>query len=171
MGFNLFGLLPGDAGITQTVALIKQAVNYGVHDPSIRNRAEQLVGSCLERDERAEIECIFNWTKNHFRYLRDPRGLEYVKSPEVSEAEIIKKGFFMEDCDGIVAYLAALLKSIGYPVRAVVISIPGKGPDFKHIYLEVYLSKENTWLALEGTGRGKPMGWSARNERRRSYDL
>jgi len=171
MPWNFFNLFPGDPGITQTVNAIKQAVNYGIHCHEIRCRAETIVASCAERDEDCEIRTIFTWTQNHYRYLRDPRGIEYVKSPEISDAEISKTGSFSGDCDDIVTYMGALLKSIGYPVRAVVISVPGKGDEFRHIFLRVYKSQARKWVTLECTSRTKPIGWQAPSVREREYDL
>jgi hypothetical protein len=169
--WNFFSLLPGDDGISQTVQIIKQAVNYGLHQPQIRQRAELIVASCAEKDELCEVGNIFQWVKNHFHYMNDPRGIEFVKSPEISDAEITKNGSFVDDCDGVTAYIACLLKSIGYAVRAVVISVPGKGPQYRHIYPEVFLPKREIWVALECTAKQKPIGWKAPQERRREYDL
>lgn len=171
--WNFFGLFGGDAGITQTVNVIRKAVDWALHEDSIRRRAEALVAGCPEKDSACEVAQIFTWSRTHFRYVRDPRGIEFIKSPEISDAEISRQGFFQGDCDDIVAYMAALFKSIGYPVRAVVIALPGKGDDYRHIYLEVYapgVAGASPWVALEGTAL-KPMGWQATGTRARRYDL
>lgn len=169
--WNLGSLLPGDAGITQTVNAIRQAVAYALRQYPIRQRAEAVTANVPERDERGDVRAIFDWTIAHYKYVRDPVGLEMVKSPEIADAEIESNGFFQGDCDDVTAYMAALLKAIGYTVRAVTISIPGKGHAFRHIYLKVYLPKAGKWLSLEGTARRRPMGFEAPNERFKTYPL
>lgn len=170
MTWNFFGLLGGDNGITQTVNVIRQAVDYGLHQPQLRQRAETIVATCPEKDDLCEISSILQWSRAHFRYTHDPRGIEFVKSPEISDAEISKQGFFIGDCDDIVTYMGCLLKSVGYAVRAAVIAIPNQGSDYRHIYLKVYSESQRRWIALEGTAN-KPVGWEAKNTRIREYDL
>lgn len=169
--WNLGSLLPGDAGISQTVSAIKQAVAFSLRQPEVRAQAESIVANEIERDERAEVEAIFRWVVEHFRYVKDPVGIELVKSPEISLREIHQSGQFQGDCDDVTALLAALLKAVGYTVRAVTISVPGKGHQFRHIYLKVYLPKARKWLSLEGTARKRPIGFEAANERFKTYPL
>ena len=161
----------GDNGITQTANAIKSAVGFALRRPEIRRRAETIVFGCAERDEYCEVTRIMKWTESHFRYVKDPVGVEMVKSPEVSDAEINTQGKFQGDCDDITAYVAALLKSVGYQVRVVVIAVPGRGEQFRHIYPEVYLPQRRAWLALEMTAKQRPIGWSADASRERRYDL
>lgn len=169
--WSLSSLFRGDNGISQTALAIKSAVAFAVRRPEIRRRAETIVFTCAERDEYCEVTRIMKWVEAHFRYVRDPIGLEMVKSPEVSDAEIEATGKFQGDCDDVTAYVAALLKAVGYPVRAVVIAIPGKGEEFRHIFPRVYLPKRRTWLTLEMTAKQRPIGWQAPSSRSREYDL
>lgn len=170
-GWNLFPLFGGDAGISQTVNAIKTAVAFAIRRPEIRHRAEMIVFGCAERDEFCEVTRIMKWVESHFRYVRDPVGLEMVKSPEVVDAEITAQDKFQGDCDDVTAYVAALLKSVGYNVRAVVIAVPGKGDEFRHIYPEVFLTKKRAWLSLEMTAKQRPIGWSAEASRSRRYPI
>jgi len=163
--------MPGDNGITQTVNSIRDLVFYGIRDVNLRRRAENIVASCLERDENSEISCLFQWVLDHYRYVRDPVGLEMVKEPGVMDGEILKQGFFQGDCDDASTYLATLLMSLGYKVKAVVIAVPGKGDPYRHIFLRVFLSKANRWLDLETTAKNKPIGWAAKFSRIREYPL
>lgn len=169
--WSLSSIFRGDNGITQTANAIRTAVNFAVRRPEIRQRAELIVFNCPERDEYCEVTRIMKWVESHFRYLKDPAGLELVKSPEVVDAEITKLGRFQGDCDDVTAYMAALLKSIGYHVKVVVIAVPGKGEAFRHIYPKVHLPKRRVWLPLEMTAKQKPIGWEAKNSRFREYDI
>lgn len=169
---TLFNLFPGDMGITQTVNALVYAVKFAVaNHPELRARAESVVASCPERDEYCEISKIFNWTLGHFRYVNDPSFLEHITSPELLEAQIVKRGQFQGDCDDVSGYLAALLISIGYRVRFVVIAVPGKGDPYRHIYPQVLRRQTNSWLTLEATARTRPMGWEAAHGRIAYYPV
>jgi hypothetical protein len=170
MSWDLFPLLPGDNGITSTANAIQRAVLWSIRNaPEIRQQAEQIVLGLPERDEAYETQAVYEWVLKHYRYLKDPPGLELVKSPEVSLKEVRTFGVFQGDCDDVTAFIAALLMSIGYRVRSTVISVTGKGTAFRHIYPEVYLTKKASWLPLEACARRRPLGWSATAERSRSY--
>lgn len=169
--FLLSWLLPGDNGITQTVNAIRSAVFRAIRDARIRTLAERIIATCPERDEGCEVSRIFAWVKDHFRYVRDPRGLELVKEHGLMLQEIAAQGFFQGDCDDVSFLIAALLTSIGYPVQLVTISVKGHGPEFRHIYPRVFLRKANRWLSLEATARNKPIGWNAEADRVREHDL
>lgn len=185
--FSLMGLLGGDNGISQTVGSIIKAVNYSLREPNqaIRQRAESILRlyRTPEGHSREEVKDLFDWVKNHFHYVKDPPGLEYIKSPEVSDSEIKINGAFMGDCDDVSAYLAALLKSIGYPVQLVVITAASANHnDFTHIFVRAlvppsknYLGAEDAqkspWITLDGTAKGKPFGWQAPAKRERTYNV
>lgn len=170
MSFNVSGLFPGDMGITQTVNKLIFSVKFALaNDPFVRQRAERIVASCQERDEQCEVASIFNWVLKHYRYLPDPTFLEQIKSPEVVNTEINMFGQFQGDCDDVSGYLAALLTAIGYRVMFVVIAIPGKGDQFRHIFPRVYLKRAKKWVALEATARSRPMGWEPPAARSKEY--
>lgn len=170
MIFGLGFLFPGDGGIAQTVNALRSAIHFSLRRPEVRARAEGIVASVFERDEVGEVRAVFEWVKAHYRYLRDINGVETIKSPEVIDAEISRQGFFQGDCDDVTGYLAALLKSIGYAVEAVTISIPGRGHEFRHIFPRVRL-RSGKWVTLEATARKKPMGWEAKSDRVKVYSL
>lgn len=168
----LGGLLPGDMGITQTVNAMVYAVKFAVaNHHELRQRAESVVASCIERSEQCEIEKIFDFVLRHFRFLSDPTFLERIKSPEIVEREISTLGQMQGDCDDVSSYIAALLMSIGYRVQFVVIAIPGQGEPYRHIFPQVYLRQTGKWLTLDACARRKPLGWEAPSTRRRAYPI
>lgn len=174
---NLFSLMDGDPGIFQTVNKVKDAVNYSLREPNqrIRRRAESIlrVSDTGEGQSENEIRDVYQWVKDHFHYLKDPRGLEYVKSPEVIDEEISRQGFFYGDCDDVSGYLAALLKSIGYAVQLVIIS-PATTPNnnFTHIFTRVFLTRPvPTWITVDGCARQKYFGWEAPSKRQSAFNV
>lgn len=169
---GLGNLFPGDMGISQTVNSLVYATKFAVSNfPGIRSRAERIVASCVERSETCEVTKIFNYVLAHYRYLNDPTFLEHIKSPEIIDGEINMFGAFQGDCDDVSGYLAALLISIGYRVEYVVISVPGRGDNYSHIYPRVFLRSRGDWMALEATARQRPMGWEAPHGRMREYPV
>jgi transglutaminase-like putative cysteine protease len=169
---GLGSLFPGDNGITQTVNKIRSLIRFALREsPKVRVRAEAAIRSCAERDQRCEVESIFHWVLEHFKYTRDPIDLELVKDPNLVDDDVTRDGFFRGDCDDVAAYLGALLWSIGFPVQLVVIAVDGQGPEYRHIFVSVYLSSADEWMDLEATARQFPAGWSASSDRRREYPI
>lgn len=174
MEMNLSSLWGGDAGIFQTVSKIKDAVYYSLREPNqrVRRRAESLLRSVPERFEPGELGSLASWVRNHFHFAHDPEGIEYVKAPEVSDKEIDEYGEFIGDCDDASAYLAALLKSVGYRVNLTIISNP-KNPkgNFTHIYVQAYSPQKKKWIGLDMTARKRPLGWEAPHMRIEHFEV
>lgn len=172
----LSSLWGGDPGIAQTVGAIKTAIYKSLRDPAqrIRARAESIIrsNSIPERDENAEIKALAQFVQDHFHYVHDPTGLEYVKAPEYIDDEIRNYGYFLGDCDDAAGYLAALLKSLGFRTNLTVIANP-KNPtqNFSHIYVQAYSTKLQKWISLDMTAKGKPLGWGPISSRFRSYEV
>jgi hypothetical protein len=165
-------LMPGDMGITQTVNAMVYAVRFSVsNNVELRQRAESIVASCLERSEACEVQKVFDFVLAHYRFLADPTFLERIKSPEIVDREIKILGMMQGDCDDVSGYIAALLMSIGYRVRFVVIAIPGQGEAYRHIFPQVFMRSRKEWVTLDACARRKPLGWEAPSTRRRAYDI
>ncbi len=170
-GWRLSGILPGDAGIIQTVHKIRSLVQWSLSNaPEVRSKAEELTSGLPERDERSEVEAIYHYVLRHFRYVHDPLNVEMVKSPEVIQREINGTGFFNGDCDDATTYLAALLESIGIPVDAAIISKPGS-PDSAYCHIYPVAKTRSGDIPLETTVRGVAAGWQAPHGRIAYYPL
>lgn len=169
--FSLFG---GDPGIYQTVEKVRHGIQYALKDPQqkIRKRAEVILRSVKERDTGQEIKTIFEFAKSRLHYISDPLGVEYIKSPEVIDAEIEQAGFYMGDCDDAAGYVSALLRSVGYRVRLVIISpTESKTNSYQHIYAKAYYPAAKQWIALDCTAKGRNLGWQAPYKRKDEYDV
>jgi len=167
--FSLFG---GDYGIIQTVNRMKGLVYQSMRLPNqpIRARAENILRWVQERLEEEEVRALFNFVQSHFHYVNDPFDIELLKSPDVSDAEIERTGFFMGDCDDASTYLAALLKSVGYaPYFIVATPADSDSFDLSHVYVKVNIPSMDLWITLDPTARGKPFGWEVPAKRIESY--
>lgn len=161
-------LAPENLGTFQTVGSMERLVDEASRTPAVRYAAEEIVRSSnvREGDERGEVGAVFDWVKRHYHYLADPYGFEQIKTPALMLAEIERNGEYFGDCDDATVLVLALLKSIGYPVAAVVMSSVGNLTGrFNHVLGRVYMPRAGRWLALDLTAKGKPLGWSPRSSR------
>lgn len=101
---------------------------------------------------RAEVEALFALATDPrspyaVRYTMDPVGVDLYTAPSKTQK---LKG---EDCDGLVAYYAALLMSVGYRPMLVTMATP-KSPngDFSHILLIVPKPNQSTDGSVTGGG-------------------
>lgn len=173
MIYNAF-LFGGDHGIYQSVGKIRGAVQYSLIEKKqrIRRRAESILRNIPESNPKMEIDALYDWAKNRSHYVKDPRGVEYVKSPELSDDEISRYGSFLGDCDDSAAYVAALLKSVGYRVRLVIISDKRlKRPVYNHIFTTVFNPKTKQWSPVDCTVKNKPTGWKPPTQRISYYEI
>jgi transglutaminase-like putative cysteine protease len=108
---------------------------------SIREQAKTLTRNLPQKDFEGEARKIFQFCRDHIRYVRDIRGVETLHDPETMLKT--RQG----DCDDKSILCASLLESIGHQCRFVAISfIPGQ---FSHVWVQVNLN--GRWIDLETT--------------------
>lgn len=108
--------LPGEAGIIQTVSIMKDLVNRSFYLPEIRDRAAQLTVGC-SRYIPCEHSQLLGWVRGRVSYLRDPEGVEAIFTPMNLEERLRENSIAYGDCDDMATYLATLLKAIGHKPR------------------------------------------------------
>jgi len=123
----------GVAGIEDTLALMVALVNKRYLDPLIRTFAVKLTEHCPAMDKTCQQASILAGVKRHMRYVRDPVGVEALYDP-LQVVQAIRNGVQpYGDCDDFSIVIAALLKSIGIPVRFRAVGFRG-GP-LSHVYV------------------------------------
>jgi len=139
----------GEAGIFDTLRLMRELVNQYKADPAIRQATLGIMFMTPAQDDAAEVEAIYCFVRDHIRYTKDVYDVETLATPDKTLQ--MRVG----DCDDMTVLLAAMLESVGYPTRFV---IEGYNDDaiWEHVYLEVYLL--DTWVALDPTEQVQ-MGW------------
>jgi hypothetical protein len=156
--------------IDDRLAAVAQMVMISIRDPRVRQLAVSIVskrcnepnhktgdgGWCLdERDYWGEVQAIFYWMRANVRYVRDPSTIDtFATAMRTIEAH-------GGDCDDYQIALAALLMTIGYPVKMKTIRTKDFA-DWNHIYLVVGLppGKPTKWRALDASVK-QPAGWEA----------
>jgi len=161
-------LLSGDAGVSQTVRLMRKLIDQAVSDPSFVRFAIDLVRDVPAHDEQSEVATLFHWVLTNIRFTKDPVTKEKLYPPQ--QLLQIRAG----DCDDISMLIAALAIAIGYPARLVTVAATMQAPeDFSHVYVEVELPPgSDNWIALDAARPGAQFGLSPEfYTRKRAWSL
>jgi hypothetical protein len=170
-GVGLIGrapLLSGDAGIEQTVQVMRQLVDEALADPDFVNQAVSIVSSAPAHDEIAEIKAIYSWVARNIRFVKDPVTKEKLYPPQ----QLLQIG--AGDCDDISMLTAALLMAVGYPARLVTVAAQSDAPtEFSHVYAEAEVPPgSGNWLPVDSARPDSQFGLApSRYFRKRAWSL
>lgn len=139
----------GEAGIFETLALMRQMVNDYKTQPTMRQAALNVTFMTPAQNDIAEVEALFAFVRDYIRYTKDVYGIETLATPDKTLE--MRVG----DCDDMTVLLATLLESIGYPTRFVIEGYQDSSL-WEHVYLEVCLYGD--WVPLDPTEMVS-MGW------------
>jgi transglutaminase-like putative cysteine protease len=140
----------GAAGVYHTLRVMREAVATSKVDPALIQTATGIIFLTPEKNELSEVTAIFEWVRDHVRYVRDPHGVESVTDPRMTVRRMVG------DCDDQTALLCALFEAVGYPTRFVMgaYSVPG---NFEHVYCQVFAG--DSWINCDPTER-QPLGYA-----------
>jgi len=160
----------GIAATDSTAAAMAEMIRAAEFTPIVRGCAEALIAKCPERRSSCEIKQIFNFVKFRMRFTRDPYRREFIKTPEVHLMQIERQGRGFGDCDDFTVLLGALLKSVGHPVRILVIRSPWNTENsFNHVLLQVqFLGR---WMPLDATAKNQPIFWEPPSVSKKAYEV
>lgn len=85
----------------------------------------------------------------HWRFVRDPTGIELLHRPERLLDQIAAGGYAIGDCDDAAILGAALGKAVGFSARFVVLGFFGPRGPFSHVYTELWTG--TGWRELDIT--------------------
>ena len=140
----------GSAGVAQTMREMRRLIDEGKRDAGIIATAHTVIFTQPEKLEAAEACSLFEFVRDHIRYVRDVVGHETLASARITLAR--QAG----DCDDQTVLLGAMLEAVGYPVRLVVAAYDGPGV-WAHVYLQVWA--EGRWIDCDPTER-QAFGWA-----------
>lgn len=152
--FELTRIPRGAAGTKKTLAAMERMASAGATNPSVVLFAQELVRNGPEYGKMADLEAILAGVRRCMRYTPDPVGVETVKAPWFTVAEIQAKGRAVMDCDDASVLAAALIRSVGIPTRFRVIKDDPQ--EFTHVYLEALM--DNGWVRVDPIARELPLG-------------
>lgn len=143
-------LSDGLRGVKETVRAMRSAVAAARTDLGIRQAAISIIWLQPAHASLAEACSLFEWVRDHVRYVRDIVDVETLSTPGKTLEQLIG------DCDDQAVLLAALLESVGYPTRFVVTAYNFPG-NFEHVYLQVQIDGE--WFDCDPT-ENEAFGWA-----------
>ena len=139
--FALSALPEGAAGVRETLRRMSILTREGVKNPVIFMRARALVRGLKSKDYVGEAKAVHAFVRDKIRYVRDPRGVETLHTPE--KLLELAQG----DCDDKSILAATLLESLGHPTRFIAV---GFDPDhYCHVYVETRIGAK--WIPIETT--------------------
>jgi len=110
----------GATDAEQIISVLSRLISeYGI-DARVRRFTTSLFNESVGNDDRSgQVRSVTNFMEDYVRYVRDPLGLEYVRSPIAMIDEYEKFGMANGDCDDQVLLSGSMLHSIGFAVRPV----------------------------------------------------
>ncbi|SNQ60404.1 transglutaminase domain-containing protein [Candidatus Methanoperedens nitratireducens] len=125
-------------------------IEYGKRDPQVRELAVRTASNCRGKDALCEVKSLHAYVRDNIRYIKDIANVERFATPQ--------RTLFLEkagDCDDSSIALSALLESIGYETRLVLVD-PQLTGKFSHVIAQVLLDDEWHWME---TTRKVPFDW------------
>ena len=151
--YSRYSVPPGLAGTQATVQAIQHLIIEGTVNEQVRLTAVDAIRSCPNKDKECEAKALFDWIKYNIRFVNDPWGAELLHHADA----ILLNG--VGDCDDQVILGGSLLRSVGIPVRIVIIGVDPSAPDlFSHIYLHAYVRGAG-WVGFDPSVPGSTFGW------------
>jgi len=145
----LADLPPGENGTAATLRLMSRYVRGFKTSGQVRETALALIAGVRQKDYAGEAEAVFDWVRDHIRYVRDINGVETLQTP------LATMELGAGDCDDKSVLLAVLLESIGHPTRFVAAGYQGPRR-YSHVYVESRIGSR--WIPMDATLIDRPMG-------------
>lgn len=139
----------GRMGTWNTLRIMRECINHSRMNPVIIQAASSIIFLTPEKHRLNEVTTIFEYVRDHIRYVQDVVGVETLCDPAMTMQRKIG------DCDDQTMLVASLLESVGYPTRLVVAGY--HGAEFEHVYCQVFV--EEQWLNCDATER-EPIGYA-----------
>jgi transglutaminase-like putative cysteine protease len=145
-----YPLSNGKAGVFQTIDCMRSMVDHFKTNPQIRQATVNAVYLTPAKNQDAEVTAVFEFVRDHIRYLMDIVGVETLATPD--KTLLCQIG----DCDDQSTLLASMFESIGYPTRFIVAGYSDPA-NLEHVYLQVLV--DNEWVDCDPT-ESQPLGFA-----------
>ena len=148
----------GTPAITKTVGHMKQIIVKAAFQPYVRRWAENIVYNIPQGDKFGEARAVYDFVVDSIRYTRDPKGMEFIQTPDMLLRFVESDDIATGDCDDITTLGMALLKSIGFDVAIKITSYSSKR-QYQHVYGLVNI--KGRWTPFDAIREDKFLGWEA----------
>ena len=119
---------------------------YGT-DPEVRVFTTSRFHGFGHDDRSEQFKSVTNFMEDNVRYVRDPLGVEYVRSPSAMIREFKEYGMANGDCDDQVLFSGSMLFSIGFEVRPIGLNL-FTDEYYDHVALQV-LKDNGYWITYD----------------------
>ena len=140
------------AGVRAVLDRMAELATRGAMNPDVRGVALQATehlpsdgrtGAPDRTDRRAVAGAVYSLVVENIEYVHDAHGVEQLQSPAFTLA------WRAGDCDDMAVLCAALLSSLGVPVRFKAIGTdPAHPKSFTHVYAE-YQDRTGRWYSCD----------------------
>lgn len=144
------GTLPrGDDGIAATIAAMQAAIDYAVFVEPTKSRlltlayslgAGTIVGKGFTTWAESPgitlsdfADSVWAWLRDHVRFERDPKGIEYIRSPRDLLDAIDTTGTAVGDCDDLATLGASIIAAAGLLPVLITVGRRASGR-FEHVF-------------------------------------
>ena len=137
-----------------TLQLMARLVRERHADPRIRGRARAILADAgvASMDYDGMIRAVFDFVRDHVRYVRDPLGGEYVTDPIELDHQV-DDGDAAEDCESLALYAATLLAAIGIKSEFETQAKDMRRPALAtHCALQVQHPQTGQWISFDVVG-------------------
>jgi len=139
-----------DVDLQTVKAELGRMLSEGIISPNVRRLAEIAI---VSKDD--DIVAIFNFVRDTFPYVPDPQDMELFIHPNRMAEDYFNGRIRSEDCDGLALLTGAMLGSIGYEVRIVLLDTDFDD-SIDHAISQV--STDIGWLNVDASSK-EPLGW------------
>lgn len=122
--------IQSNATMVDTLKAMRRLALEAQRDLETRRLVERICENVAQGDYASEVLAIYYWVCRNIRYMRDPPGVELVKTPR--QLIRTKAG----DCDDMATLLAAMLMLAGNTTQFAIAGFSPQ-PSFSHVYVEV----------------------------------
>lgn len=137
------------------MAVIRDAILRSQTEPelNVRRVSEQIVSQLAGRDYLSEALAFGHFTEARTRYFRDPRTVEFVKSPHVVCRQILAGEVPQLDCDDMTALVLGLATAGGASTRITCVAFQNvffEGErQFSHVFGEIQEPRTGLWIVVD----------------------
>lgn len=110
----------GDAGIEQTLNLMRELIDTAIDSPRVVHLARALAVQTGERRQYAQAVVIREWLKRVWRFVYDPADRELLMDVDEALNALARLGVIPGDCDEAAIVGASLGRAIGLYARLIV---------------------------------------------------
>lgn len=140
-------------GAPQTIEVIKRSVFESQYKPVVRMLVEEVTKHLQSKDTVSEALAFYHLVLDRTRYMRDPRGVEYVRAPWVVVEQIMAGHTPGIDCDDATALICAMAAVSGAQCRAVTVAFRNMHyqgrRQYSHVFAQIREPRTNKWITLD----------------------